>query len=82
MEAWGLFIYGAHGVHGEGPASLLLLLGSVEFLMSKEYRSKGVLNGGDFPSSLTPWLLRVFISTEYMEYMEKAPLPSFHSLAP
>ena len=26
------FFYGAHGVHGEGPASLLSLLGSVEFI--------------------------------------------------
>ena len=27
-----VFFYGVHGVHGEGPASLLLLLGSVEFI--------------------------------------------------
>ena len=26
------YFYGAYGVHGEGPASLLLLLGSVEFI--------------------------------------------------
>ena len=45
-------------------------------LTSKPLPQRGKLGGG-FLSSL-----EFFISKEYMEYMEKALLPSFYSLAP